>query len=78
VIGNLDGGLKSLTLFVCAGVMGTLWKTRNDVIFNGKVLASLKKIIHKINLLVKSLKPKAHAIAETIILEKLQQGLTEA
>ena len=61
--------------------MWILWKTTNDVIFNDKVLASLKTIIHKTVLLGKSWKPllmpKAHDMAKTI-LGKLQEGLAEA
>ncbi|CAD6338634.1 unnamed protein product [Miscanthus lutarioriparius] len=63
------------------GALWTLWKTRNGVIFNGKVLASLKTIIHKTILLVKSwkplLKPKSQDMADTIQ-GKLQRGLAEA
>ncbi|XP_066378370.1 uncharacterized protein [Miscanthus floridulus] len=63
------------------GALWTLWKTRNGVIFNGKVLASLKTIIHKTILLVKSwkplLKPKSQDMADTIQ-GKLQRSLAEA
>jgi hypothetical protein len=81
VIGKLHGELRSLTLFVRVGATWTLLKTRNDVIFNDKVLASPKTIIHETILLVKLWKPllmsKAHDMAETI-LGKLQEGLAEA
>jgi hypothetical protein len=60
VIDILHGKLRSLTLFICAGALWTLWKTRNyDVVFDGKVLASPMAIIHKTILLVKSWKPSS-------------------
>jgi hypothetical protein len=35
-----------VTLFLCAEAMWT-WKTRNDAVFNNKVLTSLVAIINK-------------------------------
>jgi len=38
VLGSLKGVQRSVTFFVCAGALWTLWKTRNDVVFNGRVV----------------------------------------
>jgi hypothetical protein len=37
---------RHVTLFLCAEAMWT-WKTRNDAVFNNKVLTSLVAIINK-------------------------------
>lgn len=42
VIYNLHGKLRSLTLLICAGALWTLWKTRNDIVFNGKACSNQK------------------------------------
>jgi hypothetical protein len=61
---------QQVTLFICAGAMWTIWKTRNDVVFN-KVLSSPVAIIYKSLMLVKSwrplLKPKLKPMADDMI-----------
>ena len=38
---------RHVTLFLCAEAMWTVWKTRNDAVFNNKVLTSPVVIIDK-------------------------------
>ena len=53
---------RHVTLFLCAEAMWTVWKTRNDAVFNNKVQTSPAAIIYKMLMLVKTwcplLKPK--------------------
>lgn len=49
-------------MYICAGAMWSTWKSRNDAVFNKKVMATPKVIIHKMIALMKTwsplLKPK--------------------
>ena len=39
---------RKTTLFICAGAMWVLWKTRNDWVFNNKLISSPNVLPHKI------------------------------
>ena len=41
-------------LFVCAGAMWTLWKTRNDLVFNDKLISSPMVLMYKLVALLKN------------------------
>lgn len=51
-----EGESRNILLFVCAWALWTLWKTRNDVVFNNEVLASLVAVVNKTIILLKSWK----------------------
>jgi len=62
---------QKVTLFICVGAMSTIWKTRNDVVFNEKLLSSPQAIIFKTLILIKSwsplVKPKLKLVADEMI-----------
>jgi hypothetical protein len=70
IVDNCKGINKKINLFISAGALWTIWKTRNDLVFNKKVLASPATIIFKTVMLVKSwrplLKPKLHDKADEV------------
>jgi hypothetical protein len=48
---------RKVTLVICAGALWTIWKTRNDVAINKKVLSSHVVIIYKTITLIKTWHP---------------------
>jgi hypothetical protein len=68
---NCKGAKRKMTLFICAGVLWTIWKTRNDMAINKKVLTFPKVIIFKTLMLIKTwrplLKTKLELVAEEMI-----------
>ena len=58
-------------MFLCAGVLWTIWKARNDVVFNKKTMTSPVAIIYKTLMVVKSwrplLKPNLKPVANEMI-----------
>jgi hypothetical protein len=71
IVERCRGKKHQVTLFLCAGVLWTIWKTRNDVVFNKKMLSSPTALIYKVITLVKTwsplLKPKLKPMAEDTI-----------
>ena len=58
-------------MFLCAGALWTIWKARNDVVFNKKTMTSPVAIIYKTLMVVKSwcplLKPNMKPVANEMI-----------
>jgi hypothetical protein len=71
IVSDGRGINKKINLFICAGALWTKWKTRNDVVFNKKVLSSPSTLIFKTLMLVKSrcplLKTKLSERADEVI-----------
>lgn len=71
IVDGCQGKKQKKTLKICAGALWKIWKTRNDVVFNKKVLASPNVVIFKTLMLVKSwrstLKPKLEPMADEVI-----------
>ena len=44
----MKGAIKTNLLFVCAGVMCTFWKTRNNFVFNNKLIPSPLVVVYKL------------------------------
>lgn len=65
------GECKRLTIFVCAGTMWALWKTRNDLVFNDKIAASplvpTHKLVSHLTQWKVMLKPKEKTAMEEMI-----------
>jgi hypothetical protein len=65
-----QGKKQKVILIICVGALWTIWKTRNDVVFN-KVLASPSVVIYKTLMLVMSwhplLKLKLQPMADEMI-----------
>jgi len=68
---KLRGKKQQVTLFLCAGALWTIWKARNDVVFNKKTITSPVTIIYKTLMVVKSwrllLKPNLKPVANEMI-----------
>ena len=58
-------------MFLCVGALWTIWKVRNDVVFNKKTMTSPVAIIYKTLMVVKSwrplLKPNLKPVANEMI-----------
>ena len=54
VLFKMKGAIKTNLLFVCAGVMCTFWKTRNNFVFNNKLIPSPLVVVYKLVALLKS------------------------
>jgi hypothetical protein len=58
-------------MFVCVGVLWTLCKAHNDVVFNKKTVSTPALLVYKLISLVKTwiplLKPKLKPLAEEMI-----------
>jgi hypothetical protein len=69
---------KSVNFFILASVAWCIWKTRNDWVFNSKLIKSPKSIAYKVLALLKQwkkmLKVKDQMELEDTLL-KLQEGL---
>ena len=65
------GKKQVVTVFLCAGALWSVQKTRNDVVFNKKILSSSVALIYKTVMVVKTwsllLKPKLKPVAEDMI-----------
>jgi hypothetical protein len=71
IVDRHRGIKQEVLMFVCAGAMWTLWKARNDVVFNKKTVATPAVLVYKTFSLVKTwiplLKPKLKPLAEEMI-----------
>ena len=71
IVDRFRGKRQQVTLFLCAGALWTIWKARNDVVFNKKVMTSPVAIIYKTLMVVKSwrplLKPNLKPVANDMI-----------
>jgi len=71
ILTKLRGKKQQVTLFLCAGALWTIWKARNDVVFNKKTMTSPVAIIYKTLMVVKSwhplLKPNLKPVANDMI-----------
>jgi len=54
IVGRCRGVKQGVTLFLCAGALWSIWKARNGVVFNKKMMTSSVAIIYKTMMLVKS------------------------
>jgi hypothetical protein len=54
---NCQGKKRKVTLVIYAGALWTIWKTRNDVMINKKVLSSPMAIVYRTVSLIKTWRP---------------------
>jgi hypothetical protein len=71
IVERYRGKRPEVTLFICAGALWSIWKARNGVVFDKKVLASPMAFVYKTLMLTKTwrplLKPKLEPLAEDMI-----------
>ena len=70
-VDDCRGAKCKVTLFICAGALWIIWKTRNDMAINKKVLIAPKVIIFKTFMLIKSWRPLLKAKLEPTAEEML-------
>ena len=72
IVDRCRGVKQGVTLFLCASALWTIWKARDDVVFNKKLISSPMVLIYKTITLVKTwsplLKPKLKPLADEMIL----------
>lgn len=56
-VDNRRGKIQKVLLFICAGALWTLWKTRNDLVFNKKVISTPMVVVYKTLMLIKTWRP---------------------
>jgi len=57
IVEKSRGKKQMLIIFLSAGALWSLWKSRNNLVFNEKVMASPVVLIHKMLMLIKSWRP---------------------
>jgi len=71
IVDQYRGNKQLLTIFICAGALWSIWKTRNELVFDKKVVSSPSTLIYKALLLAKSwrplLKPKMMPMADGML-----------
>jgi len=71
IVDQYRGNKQLLTIFICAGALWYIWKTRNELVFDKKVVSSPSTLIYKALLLAKSwrplLKPKMMPMADGML-----------
>lgn len=71
ILERASGIKQKVTMFICARAMWSIWKARNDVVFNKKALNSPVALVYKTMMMVKSwhplLKTKMKSLAEDMI-----------
>ena len=56
ILEHCQGKKQMVTLFICAGALWSIWKSRNEMVFN-KVLSSPVELVYKTLMLTKTWRP---------------------